>query len=288
MSSARTVIDTSKFSEACARLRAVVGKEAGEQILKEETAQLIKTTIRLDNQLTVMHAVKGTTGRTVREWAVARAIKRTMRPISPEQFTDPRMKKFMEFLTSRADNADRNRLLGRMTKGPLKGTSAPGFKAANHRDNIHRATGKTARTGYLLFGAAQHAQLAEYIRGVQSHVGWKFAGFGAAAANVGLVLPKWVSRHAGAPGSFTVDFGTAGVQSVTITNAASYDKKLAGRFSDAVKTRTGAIGTKISRILAGEAVNMGFKTKAATGLTLAQHKASIESRESFTDTQMSA
>lgn len=281
MASVVLSVNTGPLNVALGRLRGVMGSDLGAHMLKEEAAQLIKTTIRLDNKLTVLNAVKGTTARSVREFAVFRAIDRTMEPLSPDKFTDPDMKKLMLFLANQPDLGAANRWLGRIRNGPLKNSTAVNFSPSHHRANIHSATGKTARTGFLLFGSANAAQRAEYIKGVQGHVGWKFAGFNQAANGLGLKLPKWVSRHASAPGGYTEQMG-AGTQSISILNAASYDKKLAGRFSDAVKTRAGAMETKIRRILRGEAVNLGFaKVEHGGAITLAGYKASSESQQAF-------
>lgn len=280
--SAVTVMDVSRFNAALLDLRSVIGVEMGEQLLREEAAQLIKTTIWISNRKTTQGSKLGTTGKAIREAVVKRAITATMNPCTADNFRVPWMKTVIGRLNQSGDLDKANRFFATRKSGRFRGAKAVSFSRDHHKSNIRQSDGRTNFTNYRIIAGMDHVKLANYIREQQSHVGFNFAGFLPAAANLGLKLPAWVSRHGGAPGSFSATLGAGGVQSIQFINAASKGEGLKSSFRDAVISRGRTMAMKAGRILNGHATNLGFVVLNKGWYDLRTYKASEESRRAFT------
>jgi hypothetical protein len=96
----------------------------------------------------------------------------------------------------------------------------------------------------------------KYLRDVQSRVGWAKAAWVAALESAGGTAPSWIKRHAAKSGSAVANYGEnpsvlAIAHAVKIPN---YQRMV----DAAVATRVRITERKISRLVTGKAVNLGF------------------------------
>jgi hypothetical protein len=192
------------------------------------------------------------------------------------------MKTVIERLNQSGDLDKANRFFATRKSGTFRGAKAVSFSREHHKSNIRESDGRTTFTNYRIIAAMDHIKLANYVREQQSNVGFNFAGFLPAAANLGLKLPMWVSRHGSAPGSFSASLGASGVQSIQFINAASKGQGLKTSFRDAVVSRGKTMAMKAARILNGHATNLGFIVAEKGWYDLKRYKATQESKQAFT------
>lgn len=95
-----------------------------------------------------------------------------------------------------------------------------------------------------------------YLRWVQSRVGWSKAGFASAALACGIRIPAWVRRHAPKAGTSSVNFGANPYVIGTATGIKVPDPD---RYVNAgLAFREKITLKKVDAILANRAVNLGF------------------------------
>ena len=272
---------------------------AAAQILKEHAAMTLRTAIKLDDKFAIAGfrsevskpkpgeegiVKKGTTAKAAREAAVFRSIKRTMEPIRVSDFTrSAHMQKAFGQAAQANDFKTLDALLKKFKVNPRKDPRGVVFSSLHHRANIVRSGGQARKTGFYIPNTQQIARLMEYVKRTQQNVGFKFGGFMPAFDALGVTkVAKYISRHRGkAPGSVALNLDGS-TQSITVTNSASYDRKLRDRLRDALKLRGVVMGRQIKRIIKGEATNLGFATYDAGKLYTAEEwKRTQESREAL-------
>jgi hypothetical protein len=95
-----------------------------------------------------------------------------------------------------------------------------------------------------------------YLKSVQEKVGWSKAGFAAAAIACGQRVPAWIRRHAQRAGIASVNFGS---NPFVIGTSVATKIPDVGRYIQAgLNFRVKITQMKIDRILANQAVNLGF------------------------------
>ncbi len=95
-----------------------------------------------------------------------------------------------------------------------------------------------------------------YLRWVQSRVGWAKAGFASAALACGIRIPAWVRRHAPKAGTSSVNFGA---NPYVIGTATAIKVPNPDRYVNAgLEFRKKITLKKVDAILANRAVNLGF------------------------------
>jgi len=96
----------------------------------------------------------------------------------------------------------------------------------------------------------------KYLSLVQSRVGWSKAGFAQAAIACGQRVPAWIRKHAQRAGTTSVNFGK---NPYVIGTATAIKVPDVGRYIQAgLNFRVKITKMKIDRILANQAVNLGF------------------------------
>jgi hypothetical protein len=104
--------------------------------------------------------------------------------------------------------------------------------------------------------AAFPREAGRYLRDVQSRVGWAKGSWVRALQSAGGTAPSWISRHSAKSGSVVANYGEnpsvlAIAHRVKIPN---YQRMV----DAAVATRVRITERKISRLVTGKAVNLGF------------------------------
>jgi len=95
-----------------------------------------------------------------------------------------------------------------------------------------------------------------YLNSVQSKVGWAKAGFAAAAIACGQRVPAWIRRHAQRAGIASVNFGSNPF--VIGTSVATKIPDIGRYIQAGLNFRVKITQMKVDRILANQAVNLGF------------------------------
>lgn len=135
------------------------------------------------------------------------------------------------------------------------GSGMAGFHRANQnrrgrtRNRKRQVAGKWSAAYVIAF-----QEFNDYLKKIQSHVGWRKAAFGKFFKALGGRLPKWIDRHAGASASeMHNDLENRNNPSVTMIARAPGlldDQRIV---SDAVRIRAEAIRRRIKLILSGYA-----------------------------------
>jgi len=102
---------------------------------------------------------------------------------------------------------------------------------------------------------------AKYTRSVQKNVGWAKSAFASTIIAAGGHVPNWIAKFASKSGTTVANFG----ENPRVV-AVAFDIKIPDyqrMVDDAVKHRVKITERKIERIIAGKAVNLGFKTVEA-------------------------
>jgi hypothetical protein len=97
----------------------------------------------------------------------------------------------------------------------------------------------------------------KYLRDVQSRVGWAKGAWVRTLISAGGTAPSWIARHASKAGTVIANFG----ENPSVM-AIAHNIKIPGYqklVDTAVRTRERITQRKIDRIVAGKAVNLGFK-----------------------------
>jgi hypothetical protein len=261
-------VDADRYTRAMRDLVVRIGDDMWEPIIKEEAIQLLKGAIRLDSKMTVSGAAKlGTTARAIRERIVAYDITRTMNPLKPERLTNTDFREAIQKLIEKGDREHAQEFFDRIKRGRFRGAILTGFSRNYHRANIDPTKGTTRRTRFYLLSPMDWIKHDAYTKEIQGRVGWKYGGFNSAAANLGFKLPQWVSRHGAAPGSFSAELGKTGkARALTITNQSFKKPTFNTHIERVMALRVRAMATKVSRIIKGEAVNLGFGVIDKTGM----------------------
>lgn len=273
--------------DCAARLRALRDKlpQCSAQLLKEHATITLRTAIKLDDKLTLMHAAnKGTTAKSVREAAVKRSIFRTMRPLYDIKFDrSPKMRATIKRLAAVNDFEALDVIISRFKLSQRNRYRGVFFSSRFHRDNINRRDGRTMKTGFYVPNPAQVQSLEAYIKLIQARVGSKFAGFLPALNALGATrIAGYIKRHAaGAKGSVTMDL-SGPVQQILVRNTGNVDRKLQDRVRASLKLRSVVLARQFKRLVKGEATNLGFAVfDKGEVKTLAQWKALKESKEAI-------
>lgn len=272
---------TSNADLLTARLRELrkrINGQCAAEVLKYNAYAVLKGTIALDDKLAVLNSKKGTTAANVREAAVARSIKRTMSPLTKDDFSrSVRMKAALSKAAEKGDLAELSNLMARFKTSGARYLTAVHFSAQHHKSALRPATGRTALTYKRVVLPDDKAKLASYVEAKKAHAGYKFAGFIPALRALGAKsIPKIISRHKSAAGWVKLDLDGPS-QQVQVCNQSSYDRKLKDRVRASMAVRERALGTAIKRLAKGEATNLGFAvfTGGPEGriMTLAEFKA---------------
>jgi hypothetical protein len=246
-------VDTQSLSDSLHRL-ASVAREAPGIIIKEETKALVKNLIQLTPPKTYAQ------GRN----AVKRDLNKIAIPIGTEFAESSRVN------MKEDDGTWRGRLATLIRKRDARGIELmlrnskerfwntrtvvqdKGALVASHkqnRNNFGRA--------YTLRQVSYRRDWRSYLKDVQSRVGWAKSGWVAVADAVGLSTPSWLRKLASKSGAASATFsGKADVFAVNYNvKIPNYQKTV----SAAVRNRIRVTETKIKRLIAGKAVNLGFK-----------------------------
>jgi hypothetical protein len=110
----------------------------------------------------------------------------------------------------------------------------------------------------------QNASADGYFNLLKSRVGWAKSGFAAAAIACGIRVPAWIRRHASASGTTSYNFAENPYITGTATNIKVPD---INRYVDnAMAIRVKVTQEKVKRILANQAVNLGFAKVSGAGV----------------------
>jgi len=137
---------------------------------------------------------------------------------------------------------------------------------AFHKKYQNPKTGRTGVVSQSVIGRwkvqdqmwVKKATLNRYIKQVQSMVGWATGSWTAILQASGGHAPNWITRHGATAGAAYVNFGE-NPEAIGV----AYNVKIPGyqRMIDgALKNRERVTQTKIDRLIAGKATNLGFVT----------------------------
>lgn len=259
-------IDDSKFRTQLARFVDELGLAAPD-VVKDQTRLLLKTVIGFTMPKTLAQ------GRA----AVARDIARSMTPINPAYFHQPRMRERVTLLALK-DDLEGLRAVFSNSKSwrnwriepfsPSLHTSARDPRSGRVLKSqrvfipglytVTRANAQTRKE--TLGGIGQQAkQWTKYVATVQGFVGRLKAAWGPAYEAVGGTLPAWVKRHANPRGAVKIEFGDPQRPAIEFRNGAVGVGKLIGPFRGAMQTRAKAMATDIRRRMHEAKKKAGFK-----------------------------
>lgn len=243
MAEGTTEIDALKYREMMnALVRELPAGLMGE-VLRIEAKELIRRVLSFLPPKTQSQGRK----------AVARDVGHTMRALDPRTFSDPTIKKIL----LSGDVAAIQRLVD-VTPG------FAGMIVQLFQPSIHTSR----RTGYGRVSSStppalipQPDLVKSYTREVQNRVGLLKSGYGPAAAQLGLSIPGWVSKHAGGSlGSINFE-GSGGTiaktQLITIVHRSGKWPDHPRVVRDAMSYRVEAMKTKVGRLVSGKWVNLG-------------------------------
>lgn len=125
-----------------------------------------------------------------------------------------------------------------------------------HKDNRNRYGHVPSKLAKGIIASAK--SLRDYIKEIQSHVGWARAGWLPAARRYGYKMPQWIERFATAPGAVHENLG-AGVSSpsITLINRGSALPGYQRIVDTALYNRYRSLGREALRILAGGKTRRG-------------------------------
>lgn len=129
---------------------------------------------------------------------------------------------------------------------------------------------KTGRTGYVSQSTigrwrvqdqmwVKDAAAKAYLNELQSRVGWAKAAQAPVIQAAGGSVPAWIGRHAAKSGTATTNF----TGETPFVRSVGYNIKIPNYqrvVDNAVKNRERVTQTKINRLIAGRATNLGFVT----------------------------
>jgi hypothetical protein len=129
------------------------------------------------------------------------------------------------------------------------------FDKKDHTSRRNRY-GRVTKMSYILTTDAGKAR--KYFREVMSRVGWAKGAWASALTVAGGRAPNWYGKHAAASGTAFGNFGESPQFSATGFNIKipNYQRTV----SNAVRNRQRVTQTKIDRLIAGKATNLGFVT----------------------------
>jgi hypothetical protein len=240
------VIDDAKFRWQMQRLFAALPREVADVALRYEAAAFTRKVVSFLPPKTKQQG----------ELAIRRDIARAIRVLDPAKFDNPRLRKAL----SQATAAEANEILKNIPA--FKGLSVQRMSPALHTSRRNRR-GRVPRgtTPALVIG---REDVRRYSARVEARAGYLKSGYVPAARALGAALPGWITRHGDAgQGAFLARIGSPGsLHSVTITNRAGRYFDHARMARDALRSRGNALETKVRRLIAGKAVNLGFKGQA--------------------------
>lgn len=250
-------VDSSVFAMRMQQLKTYVGKDMAAQCLPLEAKQLITGVLRVTPPF----------GKGGRKAAGNRAVKRditaTMRPMTYKIFTQSdRLRNTMKSLEQKQDYAAIEATLKALKSGIIGSPTVGRFDPQNHKRWRNRRGHVSNRVQpVVLFGRDQANALKKYIKEVQSRVGWTLSGWRAAALATGVTMPPFATQPAPS-GYIKMLEGTS--PSITITNGANKSPALKDQVRYVMKGRERALASKVARLIAGKATNLGFTTIAGT------------------------
>lgn len=234
-------IDDAVWRQNIQRLVAALPAEFTTQVLRVEAREFLKKLISF------LPPKTQTQGRA----AVARDVGRTMRALDARTFRDPGVRQII----LSGDVAAIQRLVD-VTPG-FAGMIVELFRPELHtsrRTSYGRVSGATPPAL-----VPQPDLVKNYTKAVQGRVGLLKSGYSPAAAELGVTLPGWVTRHSGSSlGGITITTSPTS-QVITITNRSGKWPDHARMARDSLRSRAEAIKTKTLRVIEGKAVNLGFK-----------------------------
>lgn len=154
--------------------------------------------------------------------AVARDLTVIFKPLSPETFTNPRLKKIVQTDNRPAwDAASKN--FGDTHQ--LKNTRAIGFSADWHqRNRMSRGRGRRGKNGNIgvVTLGPEAKQARSYLKETQKHVGWARAGWNAGILGLGgTIRASWMARH-GTTGGSLINGTNAPDPFIRVTNSTGW------------------------------------------------------------------
>jgi hypothetical protein len=234
-------VDTQSLSDSLHRL-ASVAREAPGIIIKEETKALVKNIWQLTPPKTYAQ------GRA----AVQGDMSKLLSPLNADTLKDKQM---ADAVRGR-DAATLQTIFDRMTHGAFAGMRVITDQSKIRAEHMLRRNPRGRVTGKPLF-VTFLSDAKKYTKSIQERVGWAKAGWGRVAQTVGLSVPAWSRKLVGSAGAAVASFGTN-----PSVFAVAYNNKIPGYqaiVSAAVRNRIRVTETKIKRLIAGKAVNLGFK-----------------------------
>lgn len=186
--------------------------------------------------------------------AVIRDIKRTMRPILPEEMTQS---KGLRRIVQKRDIESYNAAARHFT-GTLKNSRAVEFEARIHtgqRDFRLRVRPNSMNGRTVVLGRAQQGLLSKYIRAIQNHVGIAKDGWWPALQAVGGKAASWVTRHGTTAGEVIDELGfdkeaANSKPSITLINKTGWGAREGARIlNDAAKLRADNMYRRIKQAI---------------------------------------
>jgi hypothetical protein len=236
------VIDDAKFRFQAARLLASLPREVAEVALVYEAAAFTRKVVSFLPPKT----------RAQGERAIRRDIARAIRAIDPASFDNPRLRKALSQATPEQATAILQNIAA--FKGLRVERMDPSLHThrRNRRGRVPRGTRPALVVG--------REDLRRYSARVEARAGYLKSGYVPAAAALGAALPSWITRHGDVgQGSIVKRIGGPGsMHHITITNRAGRYFDHARMARDALRSRGNSLETKVRRLLAGKAVNLGF------------------------------
>lgn len=190
--------------------------------------------------------------------AVDRDIKRTMRSVTAENFTES---KVMREIVKSGKIEEFNRRSPYLT-GPLKGARAIYFSPVEHsrfRDKRGRVLSDHRQ---VVLGTSQARKLKRYTADVKNFVGWARAGWARALSAIGGKVPSWVARHSDKAGDVIDELKHPHGPQFTVVNNTAWGNREGGRIArNAIVVRSNVMRKKIERMIREEVTGSGGEVR---------------------------